>query len=659
MRFLMTICWAIIGIAPLVAAPLEAETHVPYIWRIVIHTPSHPAITEPFRTQLQRDLKASLTPIVGDGGMVEIVDLASFPINKREPLWKKFLQDGWPALDHEEFRTLTGIKTHFLRISVRDRGIFRLEARQHDGFTGLTSPVLRVQETQAAETIGRLAGLLIGKDLGPTGTIERDERDPKSVRVKFRAGAVGPFKSWLHTGDILSFAVIFNEPQPIMPEPKRGAKPPTVEVPPKRGGKPQEYTLLRVRAVLPDGECACDVLTRFKQPFVGGRDVVGYRCMKLTTEEAPLKLRIVGSDGEAPEAKIGIEAWATEKEFTSAPTPRDSLDQSQGIFRSARPMRNMACVVIRLGASRREPFPVPIFGGEHATTLKFAIREEEIAKAEYEQACERLRGRVLDALSAQIELYKGLSKLITDGENAKALERAKAGLLAANASIKEYSAELERLRKQPLKDAFATRILASSEDQLKLLGEGTPELEKKIAALEVAVAKAKDPIEFEKEFRASEMVRSIAYHVGRGEVPEALDIYDLLIEFTKEEKAKQLKVALATSWAPKNDEVRTARQYLLEVWRKATAEPEWEMGLKKLPEIVTTLSKNEDHLGLRNLISSIQMTYARMKEILDRLDENNDTDKPAILKLQQLADGLRKIEESAQESLKKLDPKKE
>src|SRR5207253_6582865 len=113
------------------AAPLDPELKTPYLWRVVIQTRPHPLLTASFRDQVRRDLLAALQPAMGNLGVVDVIDLAEVPRDRWDPLRQQFDDKGFAALDAP--RDLTGVKTHFLRIEIRD-GSFHLESRQHDGF---------------------------------------------------------------------------------------------------------------------------------------------------------------------------------------------------------------------------------------------------------------------------------------------------------------------------------------------------------------------------------------------------------------------------------------------------------------------------------------------------------------------------------------------
>src|SRR5262245_17764906 len=151
------------------AAQLDPEPKQPYLWRVVLAAKPHPLITSEFRERLKRDILAALQTGIGTFGHVEVIDLADLPRDRWDPLWQQFDDKGFAVLDAP--RDVTGVKTHFLRIEYRD-GRFVLETRQYDGFTGLSSPLVRTQALRGSEQVGRAAGLLLDRDFGLTGTVE-------------------------------------------------------------------------------------------------------------------------------------------------------------------------------------------------------------------------------------------------------------------------------------------------------------------------------------------------------------------------------------------------------------------------------------------------------------------------------------------------------
>ena len=650
MRFGVALAIIVLSIRSTSAA--DAESQTPYVWRIVLQTPVHPSLAAPARERICKDLQAALQPALGvELGRVEVIDLRAIPEKSWEPLWKAFADGGWPALETDAARKLTGIKTHFAKVEIRGGNTFRVEARQLDGSTGMLSAVVRSTETQNADTVARLAGLMIAKDFGPVGTVEPIPGDEKQVSVKFRGGHLPGFERTLQTGDVLAFGLVMEQPRP-----RSGAK---SELPAQLAGKPQTGTYLRIISKIANGECRCELLTRLRQPLVTAKGIVGYRAMKVATQESKFQIRLLDPEGKAPPTTTSLEVWATDGGFTNKPTNRDTLELQKGVYISGRPLKNVACIVVRVGAGKSEPFVVPLVPGGETITLRVTIKKDDIEKAEFEQACERLRQRVADAGAAQIELFKALGKLITEGKNDVALERATNGTKATETAGLILSEELAKLQKDKhVKDAYPAGLLATSAEQLEQLKANKPEIEKRIEELKLVIAKANDPVKFEKEFRANELVRQIGYHVGRGEVPEADAFYDQLIELTKQEEMKTKKAKLLAEWAVTAEDHKMARGFLLDEWRKAATLAEYQALLPKLQPTADTFAKHADKLGLRNLLSAIGIAYTRLQDQLAPLDESTDADRMTIKEIKALADDVRKVEEAAQAELKKLEEKK-
>src|SRR5262245_36845772 len=180
------------------AAQIDPEPKTPYLWRVVVKVEQHPLLSASFREQLKRDLAAALQPALGTTlGTVDVVELADLLRGEApDPLWQQFDDKGFAALDAP--RDLTGAKTHFLKIEYAD-GQYHLESRQHDGFVGLASPVVRKQSVRAPELVGRTAGIMLDRDFGLSAslnpvTLADPKGEGKGVPVTVRGGEVGPMR---------------------------------------------------------------------------------------------------------------------------------------------------------------------------------------------------------------------------------------------------------------------------------------------------------------------------------------------------------------------------------------------------------------------------------------------------------------------------------
>lgn len=637
---------------PPAPAPLDPEPTAPYSWRVLVRFDPHPYFTPAFRQQLLKDIQAALTPPLGEVGQLTVADLHQ--VKEPGPLASAFLKDGWPALDARPFRVLTGEKTHFLRLTALRDGTFQLQARQHDGSTGLATPAVRTRTTRDPQTVGRLAGLMLAKDFGPTGTVEKLADKPDLVRVRFRGGKIPGFDRFVQAGDVFAVSVVReSRPRPAA-APKGGAKQPAP--PAVREGDPRPYTLLRAEGEPADGACVCRVLSRFETPLPDGRGVAGFRCLKLATEEAAVEVRVVDAGGGPPPAANLLSVRATDADFTSPPDPRDNLDLRNGVFRSPRPLKGVAFVTVGLGPTRAERYPVPVLG-QGPIVLRFDVNPEQAAKAEFLRAVEDFRGRVAESRTSQIGLVLGLVKLIDGGNNTEALARAVSGLEALAAADRELTADLDRLKKDPAaSDPSAAGLLASAERVIGEIRSDRAGVERRVEDLRKAVAERDDPVRFEREFRAKELAARIKEYLDAGDVPAALDLYDQLAAVTKSDATKQQKAKLEAEWAPKSDAHKQARAFVVDTWRRGhDTLPAFVDALDKLGPAVEVLLKHDDRFGLRAVLASFEPAVAKLKEIVDSLDPNTEADKPKLEQVKEIRTKLEALDKKVRDGVRSIE----
>jgi len=639
--------------APPVAASLDPEVNEAYRWQVVLRAKPHPLLTPTFREQILRDVKAALQSHVGSFGTVETIDLAAVAPEKRDPLWAAFDKDGWPALTAEPARILTGVKTHFLTLEVKD-GVFQLEARQLDGSTGLASPLVRKRSERSADRVGRQAGIILSLDFGPVGTlVSGEESDPNGVIVRIRGSALGPGR-FVKPGDLFAVSGIRKvDPPTVAKDRQRGSKPAALPpaAPPKLVGTPREFTFLRVTVVSANGDCRCAVISRFEKGlpshFAG---VVGVRCLKLPTVEAPVQIRLVGSDGQAHPRAAAVSVKGGDAGYAVNPGDDSGFTFQNGTFRSPRPLSNIACLSVSLSPTWEERFPVPVYG-DGPVTLSFEFDEKKAKQAELDRACLTLWGRVAEAHNATTTLYTSLIGLVKTGNNREALVRVKDGVTVATATEKSLTAELEALRKRPGANAgYAGTQLKNCEDQIKAFRDVIAQLNGNVAGLE---EKAKlDPVKLEKEFRANDLRDLINRQIEIGEVPEALEIYDELIKLTNDENQKIAKENLLKEWAAKTDDHRIAREVILKTWPDAQSIEDYETAVKKLASAIRECMKQKDRLGLRKLMNTFNPAYAKLEGLAQGLDASIKADEERLKAIQKVSQDAREIEQQVRDWLK-------
>ncbi|MGL6076627.1 MAG: hypothetical protein ACRC8S_20930 [Fimbriiglobus sp.] len=632
----------------------EAAERLPYQWRVVFHFEPNPIFTASFRQQLLNDTQAALQPTLGELGRVEVVDIGTWA--EKSALGKAYLETGFAALEAPAFRELTGIKTHFVKLRIQ-AGVIRIEARQHDGDTGLSLPVIRQTETRDPQTLNRLVGLMIAKDFGPVATVDVPEKEAEFVKIRFRAGMLPGAERLAKAGDVFIVSEIFEQKRPEVPGANlRNSKNAPV-LPPLLVARPREYTLLRLERGIENGVGTCRVLTRFQNAFSVGRVRSAVRAMKLTTVEMTVALRIVDQQtGQMPAANSLLQVRASDIDFLPQATSRDRLDFSNGFFRSGRPLKNVACVIVTLGPGKEERFPVPLMEGR-PVNLRFTIDPKSVARADFLARFEVFQSQLMNVVQTQMTLAKDLRGLIVTGKNPQALERAVEGLAALAAQDPPLDAAMAKLKTDPLASEEAVaKMLTTVEADIKKLRDARSEIQDKVEPLRKAVdLKKTDTASFEKEFAAKEMQLSIRRHIEAGEIPEALEWYDRLFDFLKQDSVKEQKAKLETEWKPKNEAQSKARDFLRKTWRELSALDEFQRNLEGLQSAAKTMTENDDRLGLRLLLTSLDQTYARLKELLERLDPQSPTDAVSLQELRDFTQEIRKIEDSARDKVRSIE----
>jgi tetratricopeptide (TPR) repeat protein len=651
---------AVPALAPAQPPALDPELTTPYRWQIVIDARPHPLLSAAFRDQLRRDLVAALQPDLGPLGTVEVVDLAAVPEGQRDPVWQDYLTKGFSALDAA--RDLTGVKTHFLRVEVRD-GAYHLEARQYDGFAGLASPVVRRQSTRTPELVGRTAGLMIDRDLGVEGTLDPAPANATEVTVRFRAGKLGPLDRLVKPGDVFALARIARAGNRAAPPPVRSATGKIIAPPP--GSTPpaaltpavHSYTLLKVVEPPRDGAAKCAVLRapKYRDTLPTGPGVVGYRCMKLHTVAAPVAVRLVGIDGTAATIPLA-NVRATEAGFAAPPDPKDLLDFRDGLYRSGRPVTNIACVTVTLGKTKTEQFPVPVLGPE-PIALPFEVDPKAEAKAVFERSVTSVVTRVADARIAQNLTFEEVGKIIKARKNKEAADRAKAGFAAADTADKVLAEEIQQLRAQapsvPGGELFVP-LLTRGDEQLGTLRKANEQLARIILELDKVVAKASDPTNVGREAQAQSVNARINLLLAGGEVEEALAAYDQLATLLPDDPTvKERKAKLAAEWKPKDAEHEKARTYMLKTWPALGSVADLKESLPQLRAAVETCKKANDRHAFRRLLGVLGGFPSKLTDLIKDLDGGSDTDRKTLADAKTVRDVVANLEKDVSEFLKK------
>lgn len=593
---------ALLVVIPMTAAAAsDPQPSEPYCWRILVRTPKHPLFTEAFREQLSRELVAALQPGLGLLGSVEVIDTSK----ATKTFAKSFHETGWSVF--EAAKMLDGIKYHGLNIEQRD-GAFVLTARQYDGFTGLTTPLLKTRTVRSLDQIPRAAGMLIEPDFSPVAMIERHGTDESLVILTFRGHTLVNLNSRVKTGDIFAVSIVKESNKSL-------------------AATAMAYTFLKTIEPVRDGKAQCRILSRWASPF--GRDyrrAAALRAMKLTTLQRPLKVQLVDRAGK-PHTRAQITLTASDIDFTANATDTDKFEWRDGLYHSVRPFVNVACFNVSIGSDAGQLFPVPILNDD-VITLSFDIDATAQRRAEFLRDCTDLRARVAELSSAQLAMVTSMNQMLDTAQNKDALRRAEAGKASIAALEKSLGEEAAHLLTQPgVTDPVAKDVLESCTRQLAVIRDGQSALAKTIESLKTAIGNAGSPGALEKDIHIQLLVESIEGHLKRGDIPEALTAYDKLIALKPSQTSlKDEREKLNAEWATKDDTHRVAR----DAWRVLAGAKEAEdfkTACEAIKKAVPVMQQRKDKYGLRKLHNSFEPAIAGLYALLAKYDNDTGTEK--------------------------------
>jgi hypothetical protein len=610
---------------------LDPETKTPYQLKVVLHFADNRLLTDVFRDRVERELH--------DGLQASFGDLVNVEVTREHPRLNDVLKNGLKSLDGWKERS--SVKTHFVLIDYA--GVYyEIQSRQFDGLISQPSPVVRRDRTRDRDFVAKAAALLIEQDFGLLGTfgkwpgavIDTPGEDSR-VTVELKGAGLGvPLDRWIKAGDV--FAAV---------------QMPLIEAAP---GKPVRGALLMVDAP-PTGAaaaCVCRVFRRYATPR--DSDGVGYRCVKLGTVSAPLRLRLFqalpdfGSGPLKDAVTVQIRHHGFDKEdvgkiVTSTKNNDDSVDtskQKDGVF------DNVAFVsVFSAGDKPQARIPVPLFD-DQPVPLSVNVASDAGSLLAFRQAAwERA---VNSAWQEQNELFRELTVLASKPEKrAESLKQIQEGLQRSRDDFNRLTTERAELVKAgPLN-------LPAADDRLKKINEGINELKDFLAKLEKIDVEENDPKK--KQWLAQvEQGRRLEADL---EVDKALAVYDqVLKDGYEDENFKKHLTALHKEWMTKNEEHRKARAFIYEVWPTLD-----DVGLKdKLSDIKTyeaTCKAAGDWRTLTKLFKATEAHAVRMKQELSELkpEINIDDEKQAKV-IQEVSKGLVELARDVSEYLKTAAP---
>ncbi len=392
------------------SAQLDPEVNKPYPLNVVLHFSKHRILTPVFQNQVQQHLADLLRTNFGKLAEVKVV--------RTNPLITKIKENGLQSV-LDGFDRLTKIKTQYVLIDFQD-GEYQIRTRQHDGWTGLASPMVRRAATKDRSQIVRRIADLIDREFGISGTVT--QVNGPTVKVNLRGGSLkNSLDQWIEPGDVFAVCRIHRQG-------------------PKYHSQQLEWAYLIVNAVFPQGYCHCRFVYRYEEDQLNDLPgVVGYRCLLLPTGQGPLSLQLIGAENSSVD---GLQVHAGQEGFNQ-PVAQVALN-SDGIVRSSKIFDKIAYVRVLSGSRPVAQFAVPIIPGRTYTS-RIHVNPDVLSQSQIQLRYDRWLRRMYDDLSIAGDRVALLNQKLAESPEA-ALGHAKRGLKNLSGELRNLALEKMQLQ---------------------------------------------------------------------------------------------------------------------------------------------------------------------------------------------------------------------
>ena len=588
-----------------VRADFDAGLNQPYHLQIVLRIADNRFLTPIFQEQVERELRDHLQLTYGKLAKVEVV--------RQHPLLREVRTRGLQqALDGWD--ELSGRKTHFLLIDFVD-GRYEIQARQHDGLTGINSPVVRRERISDRRLVAQRAARLVDRDFGLAGTVI--EVGKEKIKLAIRGGGLGvPLDRWLKAGDVFAVSRIRLQGD-------------------RHRAERLEWALLQATEAPHNGLCHCRYYHRYAEDRLAPpTGTLGYRCLKLTTAKAPIRLRLIDDKSLEPQAGVQVHVFQG-----SSAKPRELTTNQEGLAISKESYAHLALVKVIGGGGTRAQFPIEIVD-ERIIVCRLSSAAAGQSLDSLQARKDLWLGRLYDNLNLAAERVPELNALL-----AKSLDGALAG---ARTGLKDMDAELAALtveRDQLVRQGKEHKVALDLGDGPRLLDD----LRQRHSAL------AEFSKRLEKAIEKSEETRRLVQSLERARLREAEADFDQAIALYKkivETSPDQKKVLdhledLKKAWTTKSPEHVKAREFILQVWPRLDVAA-LKANLPQAEKAFALCRQNQDRLTPRKLLLANLVHAANLKKRLDVLKRQGTQDSRAEAKtIAAVAEGIRQLHAEA------------
>jgi hypothetical protein len=595
------------------AAALDPQLDKPYSLQVVLDVADQRILTRTFVAQVQRDLQDLLQADLGALARVKVV--------RKHPLLARVRAAGLEKAWHD-FHEVSDTKIHVVRIDYAGGG-YDIQARQYDGLTGLAGPRVHHDRTADRQLVARTAALLVSRDFGPVGTVTEVDGDIAKVALK-GVGLGVPLKRWVNVNDVFAVVQVSKGSAGLRSTPFR-------------------WALLQVTRAPHDGVCLCRYYHRFEDDKLTDQPQnLGYRCLRLSTVRAPLRIRFLDYQTHTPLEGLQVHVGASG--FKGNEPVKKFATNDKGLLpRTEDTYANVAFVRVVSGGEVRARIPVAMLGDRTLDCL-VSVQAGDEERAQKLLRRDRWLRRIYDELRVAADRVGALNEMGKQSLRERALTKARAGLQSLKAELQSLREERNGLRREDGLD------LAEGEQRLAELEKRRQELERFVTRLDQIVKEEKDP----RKQEMLGMIERARLLETQAEFGQAIDLYGKVLDMDpRQTKVREERRRLEQAWAVKDDAHRKARIYIYETWPKLQNPQELEKGLAQVRQAFAVCRMKGDILSpLKILRANVVHSDNLTKRLAALRPQAREDDRKEAKVIAQVAEGVKKLHEDVTAYLK-------
>ena len=579
----------VVFVAPGAAAELESRVDQPYRLTVGLGFSDDPIFTPFFTASVRRQVHDQVANYFGELVELEVVS--------EHPLLDEAARGGLAGMAlSPDMLGKHSVQEKLLLATIDfDAGLYRVEWRQLDGEMGQIGP-LRSRTTPDRQWLGKAISLAIKEDFAPVARVlPKPGKD--QVELEFRGAGLGR-----RLADLLADGCVL-EPYWVIRQ--KGETLARVPIP---------YTVLRLA---PGGNLTkASVVSSLPDPWKETARVAGFQAIKLSTCSGRFRLRMVDAESGSPVQSCQVYANSEGFDEMGDEHRLDPPDR-RGYVVAPRPFDHLAYVKVAQTGGSVYRILLPITDTWCEQVCKLRVEEHGAEKGDIRRQVTVLVQDVQVLENMLDQHVRQLNQLNENKQYEEALEQLRAAVRTVAPFWETAGRDVVRLQAQ------AAELKLDSDKRLAWAAEQVAKVGQRVAGLREMDGKLEKTIEETVALNLATVQARLAEElVKQGDVDQAIANYREAVRLSPQAGFQQRLDDLVATWQIKDNDHRTARTFVREIWPKAQItrldelHPEAEQAFGKLEEV-------DDYLTASQLLKATGEHLRELSDLVDMLSQRN------------------------------------